>query len=67
MELFNRSTEEGDVPYQMEEALSEVSKDLITELRRSFSFLQSEFGSDPDQRILEWRRSTDFFSPMDFR
>ena len=51
MELFNRSTEEGDVPYQMEEALSEVSKDLITELRRSFSFLQSEFGSDPDQRI----------------
>lgn len=51
MELFDRSTKEEDVPYQMQEALSEESKDLVTELRRSLSFLQSEFGSDSNQKL----------------
>ncbi len=51
MELFDRSTKEEDAPYQMQEALSEASKELITELRRSLSFLQSEFGSDSNQKL----------------
>ena len=51
MELFDRSTKEEDTPYQMQEALSEVSEDLITELRRSLSFLQSEFGSGSNQKL----------------
>jgi len=51
MELFDRSTKEEDAPYQMQEALSEASKELITELRRSLSFLQPEFGSDSNQKL----------------
>jgi len=51
MELFDRSTKEGNIPYQMQETLSEVSKDLVTELRRSLSFLQSEFGSSSNQKL----------------
>ncbi len=50
IELFNRSTKE-DIPYQMEEALAEVSKDLVMELRRSLTFLHSEFDSSSDQKL----------------
>ncbi|MDI3543523.1 MAG: type pilus assembly protein PilM, partial [Candidatus Atribacteria bacterium] len=35
-----------DIPYQIQEAISETSGDMVTELRRSLSFLQTEFGSN---------------------
>lgn len=51
VDLFNRSTTGGNLPYQLEKALSKVSEELVIELRRSLSFLQSEFGSGPDQQL----------------
>ncbi len=51
MELFGRSTQGGDIPYQIQEAISETSGDLVTELRRSLSFLQTEFGSGSIQNF----------------
>ena len=42
-EILNRSTQNTDVPYQLEEALNETSSSLLSELRRSLTFFQSEY------------------------
>ncbi|MEN3185594.1 MAG: pilus assembly protein PilM [Atribacterota bacterium] len=46
MEVMNRGKNEVDIPYQLEEAVQDVSQDLIVELRRSIAFFQSEFKLD---------------------
>lgn len=48
MEIMNRGRSETDVPYQLEEAVRDVSRDLIVELRRSIAFFQSEFKLDTE-------------------
>jgi|GEM_PF-562636 len=44
MELFSRSIQGKDIPYQMEEALAETTPDLYSEIKRSFTFFQTKFG-----------------------
>lgn len=51
VDIFNRGTTEGDLPYQLEEALLKASEELVIELRRSLAFLQAEFGSRSDQKL----------------
>ena len=50
---------------QMQEALSEASKELITELRRSLSFLQLSLVQIPI-KAFERGGAADFFSPINF-
>ena len=42
-EILNRSTQNAEMPYQLEEALNETSASLLSELRRSLTFFQSEY------------------------
>ncbi len=42
-EILNRSTQNIDIPYQLEEALNETTGPLLSELRRSLTFFQSEY------------------------
>ncbi|MEN3202704.1 MAG: pilus assembly protein PilM [Atribacterota bacterium] len=46
-EVIRRS----EVPYQLREAVSLVSQDLFLELKRSFTFLQAEFGAQVLERV----------------
>jgi type IV pilus assembly protein PilM len=43
-EILNRSTQDNNLPYQLEEALNDTSDPLLSELRRSLTFFQSEYG-----------------------
>lgn len=42
-EIIKRSTQNSDLPYQLEEALNNTSDSLLSELRRSLTFFQSEY------------------------
>lgn len=50
-EVLRRGESTEGVPYQLEDAVLEASQDLVLELKRSFTFLQAEFGPQVLERV----------------